>query len=156
MASENTTPIKQTNHPPDDSDHEDSFDPKDEINPFDWQDLEARYLSAMAECKAKEDVHLEEFESLSQYFGFWAETISDHEQKRSHQRYALSPRTLNSLLTPFFFSLKTQSALVERQETELEERRTHCKVKPLEPPSQYIANEFEHRHQGCRSISECS
>lgn len=138
MASENTTPIKQTNHPPDDSDHEDSFDPKDEINPFDWQDLEARYLSAMAECKAKEDVHLEEFESLSQYFGFWAETISDHEQKRSHQR------------------LKTQSALVERQETELEERRTHCKVKPLEPPSQYIANEFEHRHQGCRSISECS
>ncbi|THW80603.1 hypothetical protein D6C84_00308 [Aureobasidium pullulans] len=107
MASENTTPIKQTNHPPDDSDQEDSFDPKDEINPFDWQDLEARYLSAMAECKAKEDVHLEEFESLSQYFGFWAETISDHEQKRSHQR------------------LKTQSALVERQETELEERRTH-------------------------------
>ncbi|THY09867.1 hypothetical protein D6D03_00098 [Aureobasidium pullulans] len=90
MASENTTPIKQTNHPPDDSDHEDSFDPKDEINPFDWQDLEARYLSAMAECKAKEDVHLEEFESLSQYFGFWAETISDHEQKRSHQR----PRAL--------------------------------------------------------------
>ncbi|THY17736.1 hypothetical protein D6D02_03052 [Aureobasidium pullulans] len=107
MASENTTPIKQANHPPDDSDHEDSFDPKDEINPFDWQDLEARYLRAMAECKAKEDVHLEEFESLSQYFGFWAETISDHEQKRSHQR------------------LKTQSALVERQETELEERRTH-------------------------------
>ncbi|TIA64913.1 hypothetical protein D6C77_01149 [Aureobasidium pullulans] len=90
MASENTTPIKQTNNPPDDSDHEDSFDPKDEINPFDWQDLEARYLSAMAECKAKEDVHLEEFESLSQYFGFWAETISDHEQKRSHQR----PRAL--------------------------------------------------------------
>ncbi|THW49967.1 hypothetical protein D6D22_01458 [Aureobasidium pullulans] len=90
MASENTTPIRQTNNPPDDSDHEDSFDPKDEINPFDWQDLEARYLSAMAECKAKEDVHLEEFESLSQYFGFWAETISDHEQKRSHQR----PRAL--------------------------------------------------------------
>ncbi|THW71081.1 hypothetical protein D6D25_00299 [Aureobasidium pullulans] len=90
MASEKTTPIKQTNHPPDDSDQEDSFDPKDEINPFDWQDLEARYLSAMAECKAKEDVHLEEFESLSQYFGFWAETISDHEQKRSHQR----PRAL--------------------------------------------------------------
>ncbi|THW19440.1 hypothetical protein D6D24_02860 [Aureobasidium pullulans] len=90
MASENTTPIKQANHPPDDSDLEDSFDPKDEINPFDWQDLEARYLRAMAECKAKEDVHLEEFESLSQYFGFWAETISDHEQKRSHQR----PRAL--------------------------------------------------------------
>ncbi|CAC9886173.1 unnamed protein product [Aureobasidium pullulans] len=110
MASENTTPIRQTNNPPDDSDHEDSFDPKDEINPFDWQDLEARYLSAMAECKAKEDVHLEEFESLSQYFGFWAETISDHEQKRSHQRSNLWNRLLNTSLMNLNIDIKVVEA----------------------------------------------
>jgi hypothetical protein len=42
----------------------------------------------MADCKAEEDVQLEEFASLSRFFGVWAETLSGHEQKRSHQRYA--------------------------------------------------------------------
>jgi hypothetical protein len=69
-------------------DDEDVINPQDKIDPFDWQQLETEYLDAMAECKAEEDAQLEEFASLSRFFGVWAETISGHEQKRSHQRYA--------------------------------------------------------------------
>jgi hypothetical protein len=90
MESGNTTPHDQTSPPPDEHEHddEDVINPQDKIDPFDWQQLETEYLDAMAECKAEEDAQLEEFASLSRFFGVWAETISGHEQKRSHQRYA--------------------------------------------------------------------
>jgi hypothetical protein len=90
MESGNTTPHDQTSPPPDEHEHddEDVINPQDKIDPFDWQQLETEYLAAMAECKAEEGVQLEEFASLSRFFGVWAETISGHEQKRSHQRYA--------------------------------------------------------------------
>ncbi|KAG9520953.1 hypothetical protein KCU99_g7808, partial [Aureobasidium melanogenum] len=107
MESGDTTPHDQNSPPLDQHDEEDATDPQEEMEPFDWQGLETSYLKAMAECKAEEDAHLQEFASLSQFFGVWAGTISGHEQKRSHQR------------------LKTQSALVMRKEEELEERRKH-------------------------------
>ena len=102
MESGNTTPHDQSSPPPDEHerehehvhehehehDDEDVLKPHDPMDPFDWQALETEYLEAMAECKAKEDVHLQEFASLSQFFRVWAETSSGHEQKRSHQRYA--------------------------------------------------------------------
>jgi hypothetical protein len=90
MESGNTTPHDQTSPPPDEHEHddEDVINPQDKIDTFDWQRLETEYLDAMAECKAEEDVQLEEFASLSRFFGVWAETLSGHEQKRSHQRYA--------------------------------------------------------------------
>ncbi|KAG9577792.1 hypothetical protein KCU77_g7657, partial [Aureobasidium melanogenum] len=107
MESGDTNPHDQNSPSPDQHDEEDATDPQEEMDSFDWQKLETDYLNAMAQCKAEEDAHLQEFASLSQFFGVWAETISGHEQKRSHQR------------------LKTQSALVMRKEEELEERRKH-------------------------------
>jgi hypothetical protein len=90
MESGNTTPKDQSSPPPDEHEHddEDVANPQDQIEAFDWQGLETEYLEAMAECKAEEDAQLQEFASLSQFFGVWAETISVHEQNRSHQRYA--------------------------------------------------------------------
>ncbi|KAH0292276.1 hypothetical protein M436DRAFT_60926 [Aureobasidium namibiae CBS 147.97] len=109
MESENTAPHDQISPPPDEHDHdeEDAVEPQEEMDLFDWQALETEYLNKMAEHKAEEDAHLQEFASLSRFFGVWAETISGHEQKRSHQR------------------LRTQSTLVMKQEDDLEERRKH-------------------------------
>lgn len=87
MESGNTTSHDQNSPTPDEHDEEDATDPREEMNPFNWQELETEYLNAMAECKAEEDAHLQDFASLSQFFRVWAETISGHEQKRSHQRY---------------------------------------------------------------------
>jgi hypothetical protein len=91
MESGNTTPHDQSSPSSDDHEHEhddeDVGNPQDQIESFNWQELETEYLEAMAECKAEEDAQLKEFASLSQFFGVWAETISGHEQKRSHQRY---------------------------------------------------------------------
>jgi len=90
MESENTAPQDQVNSSPDEHDHdeEDVVEPQEEMDLFDWDALETEYINKMAECKAEEDAHLQEFASLSRFFGVWAETISGHEQKRSHQRYA--------------------------------------------------------------------
>ncbi|KAK6004097.1 hypothetical protein QM012_008947 [Aureobasidium pullulans] len=107
MESGDSTPHDLISPPSDEHDKEEVTNPHDEMESFDWQGLETEYLNAMAKCKAEEDAHLQEFASLSQFFGVWAETISGHEQKRSHQR------------------LKTQSALVMKKEEELEERRQH-------------------------------
>jgi NH3-dependent NAD+ synthetase len=91
MESGNTTPHNQHSPSPDEHEHEqdeeDVLEPHEEMDSFDWQALETEYHDAMAQCKAKEDAHLQEFASLSQFFRVWAETISGHEQKRSHQRY---------------------------------------------------------------------
>jgi hypothetical protein len=95
MESGNTTPQDQSSPLSDEHEHEhehnpddeDVANPQDQIESFNWQELETEYLEAMAECKAEEDIQLKEFASLSQFFGVWAETISGHEQKRSHQRY---------------------------------------------------------------------
>lgn len=86
MESSDSTPHDQNSPLPDEHDEEDATKPQDEMNPFDWQELETEYLNAMAICKAEEDAHLEDFASLSKFFGVWAETISGYEQKRSHQR----------------------------------------------------------------------
>ncbi|KAI5210711.1 hypothetical protein E4T39_00189 [Aureobasidium subglaciale] len=108
MESDHATPLhRQTSPPPHESEGEELVDPKDELSPFDWQALDAEYLQTMAQCKANEDKQLEDFASLSQFFGVWAETISGHEQKRSHAR------------------LRTQSALAMHNEVELEKRRKH-------------------------------
>ncbi|KAI4789021.1 hypothetical protein E4T44_13363 [Aureobasidium sp. EXF-8845] len=114
MESGNTTPHDQSSPPPDEYEHEhehehdeDVANPQDQIESFDWQGLETEYLEAMADCKTEEDAQLKEFASLSQFFGVWAETVSGHEQKRSHQR------------------LRTQSTLVIKEEKDLEDRRNH-------------------------------
>lgn len=94
MEPEKTTPHDQISPPPDEHEHEHEHDeedvgePEEEMDLFDWDALETEYLNVMAECKAAEDSHLQEFAALSQFFEVWAETISGHEQKRSHQRYA--------------------------------------------------------------------
>ena len=49
---------------------------------------------------------------LEQYFEAWAETTKEREVDRSFKR------------------LKTQTAFVQYQETELEARRKHCRVAP--------------------------
>ncbi|KAH0351149.1 hypothetical protein KCU81_g2270, partial [Aureobasidium melanogenum] len=107
MESGDTTSHDQNSPSSDQHDEEEATDPQEEMDPFDWQKLETEYFNAMAQCKEEEDAHLQEFASLSQFFGVWAETISGHEQKRSHQR------------------LRTQSSFVMRKEEELEERRKH-------------------------------
>jgi hypothetical protein len=92
MDAELTTPPKSIDDrpTPDESDHEDETSPTDQIEQFDWQELEDSYLQAMADRKTEEDKLLEHFQSLSQYFGVWAETISGHEQHRSHTRYVFA------------------------------------------------------------------
>ncbi|CAD0093053.1 unnamed protein product [Aureobasidium vineae] len=87
MESGNATSHDQNSPPPDEHDEEDVIDPQSPMDPFDWQALETEYLAAMAECKAEEDAHLQDFASLSQFFAVWAETISGREQERSHQRH---------------------------------------------------------------------
>lgn len=88
MNSENTTPPKAdgAKATSDEEEHDDAIDPMDEMEAFDWEELESRYMEAMHACKAGEEAHLQEFESLSQYFELWAETISGHEQQRSYAR----------------------------------------------------------------------
>lgn len=106
MESENATPHDQISSPPDEHEHdeEDATVPQEEMEQFDWEALETEYLNAMAECKTEEDAHLQEFASLSQFFGVWAETISGHEQKRSHQRYAYLQLGNESRLTLRFLA----------------------------------------------------
>ncbi|GAB1744556.1 hypothetical protein NU219Hw_g1960t1 [Hortaea werneckii] len=82
-------------------------EPHDRIEDFDWDDLRRRYHSKMNEITAKEHSILDEFSSLCEYFGVWAQASETHEVGRSFKR------------------LKTQVAYVENRENELESKRQH-------------------------------
>ncbi|KAI7211147.1 hypothetical protein KC333_g7825 [Hortaea werneckii] len=82
-------------------------EPHDRIDDFDWDDLRRRYHSKMNGITAKEHSILDEFSSLCEYFGVWAQASETHEVGRSFKR------------------LKTQVAYVENRESELENKRQH-------------------------------
>ncbi|KAI7267856.1 hypothetical protein KC345_g7837 [Hortaea werneckii] len=82
-------------------------EPHDRIEDFDWDDLRRRYHSRMEEITVKEHSILDEFSSLCEYFGVWAQASETHEVGRSYKR------------------LKTQVAYVENRENELESKRQH-------------------------------
>ncbi|KAI6856426.1 hypothetical protein KC319_g6731 [Hortaea werneckii] len=82
-------------------------EPHDRIEDFDWDELRRRYHSKMNEITAKEHSILNEFSSLCEYFGVWAQASESHEVGRSYKR------------------LKTQVAYVENRENELESKRQH-------------------------------
>ncbi|KAI7351170.1 hypothetical protein KC357_g310 [Hortaea werneckii] len=82
-------------------------EPPDRIEDFDWDDLRRRYHSKMNGITAKEHSILDEFSSLCEYFGVWAQASETHEVDRSYKR------------------LKTQVAYVENRESELESKRQH-------------------------------
>ncbi|KAK5172322.1 uncharacterized protein LTR77_003960 [Saxophila tyrrhenica] len=85
----------------------DQSDPEDRIENFDWTDHESRYHAKMNEFRETENEIVNEFRSLCQYFDVWARAGADQEVDRSFKR------------------MKTQAALVQHHEDELEKTRQH-------------------------------
>ncbi|KAL8961319.1 MAG: hypothetical protein Q9183_005322 [Haloplaca sp. 2 TL-2023] len=83
------------------------IDPKQSLEPFDWDGLEERFLEKMAECQKREEELGEEFKEWCQVFQAWASTTRQHEEERLHKR------------------LKTRTVWVQNSEQNLEEKRQH-------------------------------
>ncbi|GAB7354086.1 hypothetical protein MBLNU459_g4657t1 [Dothideomycetes sp. NU459] len=125
-----------------DASQDESIDPGESLESFDWDDLETRYHDMVRQKSKEEEALRAEFDALCQYFNVWAQTISDHEVERSFKRYVTSRSR-----SPFFWnyaalgtdfvrlSIKTQTAFVQKQEHDLEQRRIHCKMSMSSTPS---------------------
>ncbi|TKA21919.1 hypothetical protein B0A50_08567 [Salinomyces thailandicus] len=95
---------------PDDEDSSGSEtpgDPNDNIADFEWGDLERRYHKKMTDLDTNEHKIMGDFNALCSFFAVWAETSRTHEVDRSFKR------------------LKTQTAFVQHQEHELQQKRDH-------------------------------
>ncbi|KAF2482224.1 hypothetical protein BDY17DRAFT_310755 [Neohortaea acidophila] len=82
-------------------------DPLENMEAFDWRELEARFHEKQAEFAAKEQAIVDEFQGLSQSFGMWAAAGSNQESNRTFKR------------------LKTQMTLVQHHEDGLAAKRQH-------------------------------
>ncbi|QPG96118.1 hypothetical protein C2857_003228 [Epichloe festucae Fl1] len=69
--------------------------PPADIPPFDWEDFEARYESALKEADGEEKEILKEAESLSKYFQAWASAASEHDDERAVKRLRTRQRFVN-------------------------------------------------------------
>ncbi|QDS68296.1 hypothetical protein FKW77_010660 [Venturia effusa] len=83
------------------------IDPKEEIQMFDWENLQQRYHQMIEEQGLAEDQLEEEFSKLINFFTIWLETTRSHEVDRSFKR------------------LKTRVHHVRASEEQFEERRMH-------------------------------
>ncbi|KAL8971641.1 MAG: hypothetical protein Q9197_003166 [Variospora fuerteventurae] len=83
------------------------MDPKEPLEPYGWDDLEARFLKKMEECQVSEGEIEKEFREWIEVFQAWASTTREHEEERAHKR------------------LRTRMAWVQNSEQSLEEKRLH-------------------------------
>ncbi|KAL9020618.1 MAG: hypothetical protein Q9185_002204 [Variospora sp. 1 TL-2023] len=83
------------------------IDPKEPLEPYGWDDLEARFLKKMEECQVSEGEIEKEFREWIEVFQAWASTTREHEEERAHKR------------------LRTRMAWVQNSEQSLEEKRLH-------------------------------
>jgi len=79
----------------------------EDLEPYSWDDLEARYSKAMGERAAVEDKLAQEFKSLTEVFTAWAQTTSTHEDNRAIKR------------------LRTRISKVQDEEKTLGEKKQH-------------------------------
>ncbi|MCJ1313044.1 hypothetical protein MMC25_006720 [Agyrium rufum] len=87
--------------------HTAEFDPNVSLEPYEWADLERRFLERMNACEEKEQAIKDEFADWVKVFQVWAETTVQHEQQRAAKR------------------LKTRMLHVQSSEQRLEEKRKH-------------------------------
>ncbi|KAF2201755.1 hypothetical protein GQ43DRAFT_440280 [Delitschia confertaspora ATCC 74209] len=86
---------------------EEEFDPDEGLEEFDWEDLELRYHQAMKECEHQQEEHVQEWESLMNFFRVWADAGHVQETDRSFKR------------------LKTRMAHVQHSEQQFDRMRNH-------------------------------
>ncbi|KAL8748043.1 MAG: hypothetical protein Q9184_007517, partial [Pyrenodesmia sp. 2 TL-2023] len=61
-------------------------DPKELLEPYQWDDLEERFLKRMEQCQAREEEIEKDFREWIQVFEAWASTTREHEEQRAHKR----------------------------------------------------------------------
>ncbi|KAG6004731.1 hypothetical protein E4U21_000823 [Claviceps maximensis] len=69
--------------------------PPADVPPFDWEQFEARYESALKEADGVERDILQEAQSLSKYFKTWASAASAHDDERAVKRLRTRQRFVN-------------------------------------------------------------
>ncbi|KAI5366181.1 hypothetical protein Slin15195_G077040 [Septoria linicola] len=89
------------------SDQSSDLVPEEQLEYFDWENLTRRYHDKMQELGHQEEAIMFEFNKLMDYFGVWAMVGGTKDVNRSFKR------------------LKTQSALVQNEERQLEQKRQH-------------------------------
>ncbi|KAL9117276.1 MAG: hypothetical protein Q9187_006188 [Circinaria calcarea] len=62
-------------------------DPKDAIEPFDWEQLEERYLKKISECEEAE-------QAIYQEFNYWIKVVDIHSTETLHHTANLYPSCL--------------------------------------------------------------
>ncbi|KAL8996125.1 MAG: hypothetical protein Q9188_006642 [Gyalolechia gomerana] len=75
-----------------------SVDPKESLEPFAWDDLEARFVRKMEECERREEEIEREFGEWCLVFKAWASTTREHEEERAHKRLTKSTSTIYTSL----------------------------------------------------------
>lgn len=102
--------------------------PGGHLNPFDWEDLEARFEKALASANEDEQALLEEFADLVKYFNVWASTASAHDNDRAAKRYGAALDCHCGHIGSFADGsrLQTRTHFVKLRETDLASKRQHC------------------------------
>ncbi|KAF5631978.1 uncharacterized protein FTJAE_7708 [Fusarium tjaetaba] len=88
---------RRTPEPQDDRQANNS-DPPDTpgvLEPFDWDEFEARYEAALQEADEREREILKEADALSKYFKIWAASASGHDDERAAKRLQTRRRFVN-------------------------------------------------------------
>ncbi|KAF4464765.1 hypothetical protein FALBO_8389 [Fusarium albosuccineum] len=75
--------------------HSDAPDTPGNLEPFDWDEFEARYESALHHADEQERGILKEAEALSKYFKVWASAASAHDDERAAKRLQTRRRFVN-------------------------------------------------------------
>ncbi|KAM0440976.1 hypothetical protein ACHAPT_000280 [Fusarium lateritium] len=65
------------------------------LEPFDWDEFEARYESALRDADEHEREILKEADALSKYFKVWASAASAHDDERAAKRLQTRRRFVN-------------------------------------------------------------
>ncbi|KAF5027580.1 hypothetical protein F66182_322 [Fusarium sp. NRRL 66182] len=86
------TPEPQVERQPTNSDTPDT---PDVLEPFDWDEFEARYEAALRDADEQEREILNEADALSKYFKVWAATASAHDDERAAKRLQTRRRFVN-------------------------------------------------------------
>ncbi|KAJ4271445.1 hypothetical protein NW762_000147 [Fusarium torreyae] len=65
------------------------------LEPFDWDEFEARYEAALRDADEQERQVLKEADALSKYFRVWAAAASAHDDERAAKRLQTRRRFVN-------------------------------------------------------------
>ncbi|KAI1023395.1 hypothetical protein LB503_000380 [Fusarium chuoi] len=99
------TPEPQDDRQPNNSDPPDT---PGVLEPFNWDEFEARYEAALQEADEREREILKEADALSKYFKIWAASASAHDDERAAKR------------------LQTRRRFVNLAEDKMERKQQHC------------------------------